>query len=177
MTVFPSVACLVAGTHKVFCKFNLLRHPKGTKCFALRRRLAFITSFLAILALSSSQVYFAGPTIEVSEPEIDCGKIQQNIPKTVTYTIRNTGDEPLSILKCSTTTCTCTMEPSKHPILKGRTGTIKVTYDAKALGNFVKEIKVSTNALNVPVYILVLKGTVKPSAKAKTKNPDPPSRY
>ena len=60
-------------------------------------------------------------------------------------------------------TCGCTVADwTKEPILPGKTGLIKLSYNTKIPGTFQKSITVTSNAVNASV-ILTIKGVVNPA--------------
>jgi len=104
--------------------------------------------------------YNAKPTqVHFEQTEIDIGKLKQGQPQTVKFVFQNTGENPL-IFQQVETSCGCT-EPvwPKHPIRPEQTGEIKVTYDAKYPGRFVKSITVFCNT-DKGIVRLVVKGMV-----------------
>ena len=89
------------------------------------------------------------------------GKVKQNKPATYEFKFTNPSKAPL-IIESAVAECGCTtpLFPTK-PIMKGKTGTIKVTYDAKSVGSFTK--KVTVKLVNVPdTKILTITGEVVP---------------
>lgn len=76
------------------------------------------------------------------------------------FTIENKGDAPLVITRV-TASCGCTRpEWTKEPIAKGKTGTIKVTYNPQGRpGPFYKTITIFSNA-DKSRYNLAIKGSV-----------------
>lgn len=87
------------------------------------------------------------------------GKVSQNKPVTYEFKFTNPGKAPL-IIESAVAECGCTtpIYPTK-PIMKGKTGTIKVTYDAKNAGSFTK--KVTVKLVNVTdTKILTITGEV-----------------
>jgi len=72
----------------------------------------------------------------------DFGKLKQNDPSTATFIVTNIGTEPL-IIETATPTCGCTISDyTKPPIAPGKTGFIKATYNAVALGAIHKTLTV-----------------------------------
>ena len=70
------------------------------------------------------------------------GKVNQNTPATVEFTFTNTSKAPV-IVESATAECGCTTpEFPKTPVMAGKTGKIKVTYDAKTMGSFTKRVTV-----------------------------------
>lgn len=86
--------------------------------------------------------------------------IPQNVPATYIFVFRNTGKEPL-VISNAAASCGCTVpEYTKEPVKPGGKGSIKVTYNAAGLGNFVKTVTVSSNAKK-PTVTLTITGEVK----------------
>lgn len=70
------------------------------------------------------------------------GKIKQNVPATAIFIVTNIGKEPL-LIDQATPTCGCTISDyTKSPIAPGKTGTIKATYNAAAVGPINKTLTV-----------------------------------
>ena len=106
---------------------------------------------LALLMMFSITVFAQSNTDAIIKFEKDVhafGKVKQNIPVTYEFKFTNPAKKPL-IIESATAECGCTtpVYPTK-PIMPGKTGTIKVTYDAKNLGSFTK--KVTIKMVNVP---------------------------
>ncbi|MEO6167621.1 MAG: DUF1573 domain-containing protein [Chitinophagales bacterium] len=100
------------------------------------------------------------PVFKFSEESFDLGQIPQGIPASHVYTFENTGKEPL-VLSQATASCGCTTpEWTKEPVLPGKTGTVKVTYNAAKEGAFNKTVTLMSNT-GTSKY-LVIKGTVLP---------------
>ena len=90
----------------------------------------------------------------------DFGEIAQAKPVSTDFTFTNNGDEPI-IISDVVTSCGCTASDySKAPILPHKTGSIKVTYNASAIGTFSKSITVNFNDA-ASKKVLQIKGTVK----------------
>ena len=87
------------------------------------------------------------------------GEVEFQVPKKFSLGFTNKGSEPLLIedVKAS---CGC-LEVAfpKAPIAAGSRGEITLTFDAKILGSFYKEVEVKTNASDKPAYIAI-QGTV-----------------
>ncbi len=90
----------------------------------------------------------------------DFGEIPQGKPVSVEFTFTNSGDAALLITDVHTS-CGCTASDyPKEPIAAGKTSTIKVTYNANAIGVFSKTITVKSNG-EEDTKVLTIKGTVK----------------
>src|SRR6185503_389313 len=92
---------------------------------------------LAIALLSSTSLFAqkkANDIAKLSVDTYDFGKIKQNVPAEATITVTNIGTEPL-LIEEARPSCGCTVSDyTKSPIAPGKTGTIKATFNAAALG-------------------------------------------
>jgi len=99
----------------------------------------------AALLLSSTSIFAqkkADDIAKLSTETFDFGKVKQNVPPTATITVTNIGTEPL-LIEQATPSCGCTVSDyTKSPIAPGKTGTIKATYNAAAVGQFNKTLTV-----------------------------------
>lgn len=87
------------------------------------------------------------------------GEVEFQVPRQFSIGFTNKGDKPLQ-LKSVTASCGCLdVSYPRTAIAPGARGEIKLTYDAKLLGTFYKEIEVTTSASEEPVYIAI-QGTV-----------------
>ncbi len=78
------------------------------------------------------------------------GKIKQHVPASTTFTFVNNSDKAL-IIESATAECGCTTpEYPKTPVLKGKSATIKVTYNAESPGSFTKKVTVKFAELLLP---------------------------
>ncbi|MCS6916845.1 MAG: DUF1573 domain-containing protein [Chitinophagales bacterium] len=101
------------------------------------------------------------------EETYDFGKIPKGIPVTHDFTFTNVGKEPIIISNVQAS-CGCTT-PSwpKEPILPGKTGAIKVQYNAASPGSFNKSITIMSNS-KTPTKVLYVKGTVEAQVEQTT---------
>jgi len=73
------------------------------------------------------------------------GKIQQGKPVSTEFTFTNAGSTPLVISNVKGS-CGCTVtQYTKEPIAPGKTGTVKATFNAAAMGAFNKSVRVTAN--------------------------------
>jgi hypothetical protein len=79
---------------------------------------------------------------------------------TYEFKFKNTGTEPF-VIKNAQGSCGCTVPtyPKDVPIKPGETQAIKVTYDTKRPGSFVKTVTISSNALD-SIKVITIKGYV-----------------
>ncbi|MDQ2720864.1 MAG: DUF1573 domain-containing protein [Bacteroidota bacterium] len=105
---------------------------------------------LGLLALSSTSLFAQAPASTKKADQVakfnvetfDFGKIKQNVPATATFVVTNIGTEPLLIDQAQPS-CGCTIsEFTKTPIAPGKTGTIKATFNAAAMGHIDKTVTV-----------------------------------
>jgi hypothetical protein len=116
----------------------------------------------------------ANKTYSWNETTHDFGKIAQNNPATVTFTVKNDGKAPL-IITAARTSCGCTIaEYTKDPIKPGESGIVKATFNAAHAGPFTKNVTVTYDGIPDP-DMLTIKGTVEaPPAPAEPPAPPPP---
>jgi hypothetical protein len=118
--------------------------------------LAFFSLVLSSAVMAQSKV---DNLIKFDKETYSFGKVNQNNPATVEFTFTNTGKAPV-IIENATAECGCTTpEYPKTPVMAGKTGKIKVTYDAKNAGSFTK--RVTVKLVNVPdSKVLTINGEV-----------------
>jgi hypothetical protein len=106
------------------------------------------------------------PQFKFEKETYDFGKVKQGTPVTAVLKFTNVGDKPL-ILSAVEPTCGCTVADfTKTPIKKGATGTISLTYNAAAIGQFTKETTVRSNATEA-VKKVYIKGEVVATVTSK----------
>ncbi len=90
----------------------------------------------------------------------DFGTIEHGANGSYEFKFKNTGTEPLIITEARGS-CGCTVPtyPKNVPIKPGETQVIKVTYDTKRVGNFLKTVTIQSNA-KTHVSVITIKGTV-----------------
>jgi len=104
----------------------------------------------------------------------DFGSIPQGIPATYVFSFKNTGKSPL-ILTNASASCGCTAPDwTKEPIKPGQKGSVKVTFNAAAPGDFTKTVTVMSNAKRSTV-ILYIKGSVKPAETTPVQSTPAPA--
>lgn len=109
------------------------------------------------------------PEIAFESDVHDYGTIKQGAEGSCEFKFKNTGKEPL-IISNAKASCGCTV-PSypKEPIMKGQTGTIKVTFNsAGKMGVQDKTVTLTSNAKQNPI-VLHMKGTVEKAADPTKK--------
>lgn len=117
----------------------------------------FSILFLCIINISQAQ---SGAQITFETPTFDFGEIPEG-PKVETFfKFKNTGNEPL-IISNAKGSCGCTVPQwPKDPILPNQEASIKVVYNtAGRLGNFIKSVTLTSNAINATERINI-KGKV-----------------
>lgn len=103
------------------------------------------TLLLAVFALISTSLFAqqkADVVAKFSTENFDFGKIKQGVPAKATFTVTNTGNQPL-IIEQAAPSCGCTVgDYTKEPIAPGKTGTITAVFNSAALGPVNKTITV-----------------------------------
>lgn len=117
-------------------------------------------NLLAILLAAFTMPVFAQTNaVSFSVQKHGFGKIHQGKPVTTEFAFTNNTDKPV-VIESATAECGCTKpEYPEQPILKGKTGIIKVTYNAANAGTFTKKVTVKFANIAEPV-ILTIDGEV-----------------
>jgi len=126
--------------------------------------------YLLFCLLVSATIFAQSPTdIVFKTTTHSFGKIKQNVPATYLFSFTNNGAKP-AIIEFANAECGCTTpEYSKDPILKGKSSTIKVTYNAANAGTFKKNVNVKFVGSQLPVTLIIDGEVLVPPAKPKTK--------
>lgn len=104
-----------------------------------------------------------GPQIFAEKETHDFGDIAHQGNGNYTFTVKNTGNQPLIIDQVKPS-CSCSVSDwNKEPIPPGETTEIKVKYDTNRVGPINKSFTVISNAVNAPTMMLKIKGTVLPA--------------
>lgn len=114
----------------------------------------FTLLFIGVISTSINAQEF-----KFEEEVINYGNINKGADGHRTFVFTNIGDKPL-IIKNVRSSCGCTIakKPEK-PILPGKKGEIKVSYNTKRPGGFSKAITIYSNAKN-PRKVIKIKGFV-----------------
>ena len=134
-------------------------------------RKAIFTLSLLVIALFGFNSAIAqevggqkGPMISVDKEVHDYGTITQGDNGECTFTVKNTGTEPLILSRCKGS-CGCTVPTCpQEPIAPGATATIKVKYDTNRVGPINKSVTITSNATNEPNKVIRIKGNIKAKA-------------
>jgi hypothetical protein len=131
----------------------------------MKRLITLLSAFLLIIDLQV--IYGQGQAeIKFDKMEHQFGKIkEEGGPAVHNFNFANTASVPL-VISSVTASCGCTTpEWSKEPVLPGKTGFIKVSYDPKNRpGNFSKTVTVIANVPN-STRVLTISGEVLPRVK------------
>lgn len=113
----------------------------------------------------ANQLYAQG-TLKFEKETHDFGKVAQGVPASYEFKFKNTGNQPVVISNVQAS-CGCTTpEWTNTPVLPGKSGFIKASYNAAAMGTFNKSITVTSNGTNA-TQVLYIKGTVVDKAELK----------
>ena len=108
----------------------------------------------------AQEVGASGAVITIDKEVHDYGTLEQGGNGECTFTVTNTGTEPLIIQMCKGS-CGCTV-PScpQEPIAPGASATIKVKYDTNRVGPINKTVTITSNASNEPSKMIRIKGNI-----------------
>lgn len=122
------------------------------------RKLFLILGFLSFVAVVNAQNSI-DELIKFDNESHAFGKVKKGIPVSFEFNFTNPTRKPL-IIEDATAECGCTKpEYPQKPIMPGKKGTIKVTYDAKEGGTFTKKVTVKLVNVSDP-KILTITGEV-----------------
>ena len=119
--------------------------------------------FVTLLAFTVSAAVIAQKKVadvaKFKSETIDLGKIKVGNPSTAVFSVTNISKEPL-IIETANPTCGCTIgDYTKAPIVPGKNGEIKATYNAAAVGVFEKHMTVKFAGVD-EVKSITIKGEV-----------------
>jgi len=119
-----------------------------------------VLAFAAMTSTTMAQEIHQGAVIEFEKDVHDYGEIPYMGNGTYSFVFKNEGSEPL-VISNAKGSCGCTV-PSwpKEPIAPGASGTIEVTYDTKRVGGISKSVTITSNAVNTPIKVIRITGTV-----------------
>jgi hypothetical protein len=113
-----------------------------------------------------------GPAMTFKEEQHDFGKVTEGVQAEYIFTFTNTGNQPL-ILKDVHASCGCTTPTwTREPVLPGKTGIIKVSYNSQGRpGVFNKSVTITSNIPD-ETKILFIKGEVTKGMDGNGQNPN-----
>jgi hypothetical protein len=129
-----------------------------------------VTIFIMIagiqfLAAQDQPVKPVEKTYMWNETTHDFGKLVQNDPASVTFSVQNNGASPL-IITTAKSSCGCTVaEYTKEPIKPGESGIVKATYNSARVGPFTKTVTVAFDGITT-TDLLTIKGEVEANPAA-----------
>jgi hypothetical protein len=128
-----------------------------------------LSLFLVSVIGLSQQTEKDGAFIVVDKEVHDFGSVEFGSPLSCEFIITNTGTKPLNITSCKGS-CGCTIPVcSQIPILPNGTYTMTVKYDTKREGPINKSVTIWSNAVNEPVKVVRIKGSVRPETTIMNK--------
>lgn len=139
----------------------------------MKKLLFFLTALWLFAACSQTQpgqqpTTASGPAkAEWPVKQLDLGEIPQGTPVTREFMVNNTGGAPLSIRE-ALVTCHCiTTDWLREPIPPGKSGWVRITFDAEKAEEFYRFVPVSTSADSVGQgTALILRGKVIPKPES-----------
>ena len=123
---------------------------------------------IAVLGISVAFAQSNAP-LEFKETKHSFGKIKQNVPATYVFTFKNTSSAPV-VIESAVAGCGCTTpDYPKGAIPKGSSNSIKVTYNAAAMGSFTKQVTVRVAKVADPIVLTIDGEVVGADSAAKSK--------
>lgn len=94
-------------------------------------------------------------SINIEKTRFNLKEVKKNKNRQIQISLKNTGEFPLVIYSVNAS-CEClNIKLPKKPILPGKESKIKLIYNSKKLGEFVKTIKIYGNYENSPKGVLI----------------------
>ncbi len=121
----------------------------------MMKRKLFFLFLLPLFSVTFLSLRISNPAMmDFPDVKYNFGFIHQGDVVSHDFSFTNTGDEPI-IITDAEVTCKCTSTDfPKQPILKGQTGTIKVTFNSQnAIDRQERTVVVKSNASNSPVTL------------------------
>ena len=112
---------------------------------------------LSLLVMNTFMLF--AQQISATQDVFDCGQILFRKPVNVDFTLQNKGSRDLMITNVRTS-CGCTkVDYPREPIAHNRSFTVRVTYDAKQMGHFEKQVGIYSDGSKEPL-LLTVRGVV-----------------
>src|SRR5215471_4862903 len=117
--------------------------------------LAVLSFIVAVPVFAQNDQNKSTAPVEFKTLKHSFGKIDQGKPVTTEFLFTNTSGKPV-IIESAVAGCGCTKpEYPEAPVLQGKTGTIKVTYNAASPGAFTKTVTVKFANVQEPVVLTI----------------------
>jgi Protein of unknown function (DUF1573) len=118
--------------------------------------------FTIFFSLFSATLFAqTGSALEFEQTVHDFGEMEQSKPQDYIFKFKNSSTQPISLTMVKAS-CGCTTPSyTREPIGAGKTGEIKVQYNAAKVGDFTKTVRVEYDSLMDKAVTLTIKGTVK----------------
>ena len=139
---------------KIFGYLCILELPKTQNWTNMNRYIALFLCITALVGIMQAQPRFV-PDTDIKK----VGEVEFQVPRKFTLGFTNKGDKALTISSVKTSCGCMDVTYPTASIPAGARGEIIVTFDAKMLGSFYKEVEIHSNASEVPSYIAI-QGTV-----------------
>lgn len=115
------------------------------------KRTALLILYIASAAISA----MAQPRFVPDNEILKVGAVAFQEPKTFHLQFTNKGDQPLSILSVHPSCGCVTANYTTSPVAPNAKGNIAITFDAKMLGAFYKDVEIVTNETDEPTYVAI----------------------
>ncbi len=116
------------------------------------------TIFTLMLAMAVAPL--SAQKIMITQSIVDCGISAYERPVTATFSLENKENTPLTIEKVRVSCGCLEADYPKSPIPSGGKFTLKVTYDGRQLGRYIKSVGIYTTGSDKPTY-LTMTGVVR----------------
>ncbi len=122
------------------------------------KMIGMLVFFLSVFS-TAALAQFQYPRFQWEKSTHDFGELTHKSAVSYEFEFTNKGQAPLVIAEVEPS-CGCTVtEYTREPIMPGKKGKVKASFDSASLGKFNKSIKVTANVEGGPEY-LYIRGTV-----------------
>lgn len=120
----------------------------------MNKKMIMATMVVSMMAATAN-----AQKLTVQKGTVDCGQVVYNKPVTAVFELRNKGLRKLKINDVKVSCGCLAAEYPKGEISSGNDFNVKLTFDARQMGHFVKTACLYSNGTKQPVY-LTMKGVV-----------------
>lgn len=109
---------------------------------------------LTILSLALAPLMALAQSFQAKNAEVDLGQVKWKVPATASFTIKNTGVNPLKVTKVDGGSGSTNVEFPTQSIQPGQRAVVKVTYNSQILGHFARTVCVYNEEEKQPLELV-----------------------
>ena len=109
---------------------------------------------LTILSIALAPLMALAQSFQAGNAEVDLGQVKWKVPATASFTIKNTGVNPLKVTKVDGGSGCTNVEFPTQSIQPGQRAVVKVTYNSQILGHFARTVCVYNEEEKQPLELV-----------------------